>query len=139
MTTAEEPLQTVSRLGTAPVPKTPNCSLKLSKPAVVDSTQRAGKTPRTAGHCGPSRKLNPYDSLSTLPQNNITSSALSCVDEMNLLSLKSPAKTRSGPQNMQMAMKVKLDESSKSKLILCALFMKIFLKDSTLLGTISSS
>lgn len=143
MTTDEEPLQTVSLSRTATRPlhhskninnehlKIPNGTVKLSKPAAapdsnVDSTQGAGKslgkTPQTAGRCGPSRKLktsaNSHDSTSTLPLGIIAPSALSCVDDMNLLSLRSPAKTCSAPQNMQMAMKGKPAESPNSKLIL---------------------
>lgn len=152
MTTDEKPLQTVllSRPDTHPRHhsksinnehlKTPNGNGKLSKPPAssgsnVDSTQDAekslGKTPQTAGHCGPSRKLktlaNSYDSTSTLPLNNITSSALSCVDDMNLLSLSSPAKTCGAPQNMQMAMKGKPAKSSNSKLILLRRRARVYL------------
>lgn len=143
MTTDEEPHPTVSlskpathsphhsKNKTNERLKTPNGHVKPSKSRAasdsnVDSTQGAvkslGETPQTAGRCGPSRKLktlaNSYDSVSTLPPSNITSSALACVDDMNLLSLRSPAKTCSAPQNMQMAMKGKPAESSNSKLIL---------------------
>lgn len=141
VTADEEPLQTVPRSRTATRPphhsnnicndrlKTPNS--KQSKPPAtsddnLDSTQGAGKsqgkTPQTGGQCGPSRKLktlaNSYDSISTLSQNNATASAQSCVDDMNLLSLRSPTKTRGAPHNTQMAAKSKPSESLNSKLIL---------------------
>lgn len=143
VTADEEPLQTVPRSRTATRPphqnkntcndrlKTPNGNSKLSKPPAasdgnVDSTQGAGKsqgkTPQAGGHCGPSRKLktlaNSYDSMSTLSQNNATASAQSCVDDMNLLSLRSPTKTRGAPHNTQMEAKSKPSESLDSKLIL---------------------
>lgn len=111
--------------------KNPNGNSKVSKPPAasdsnVHSTQGAGesqgKTPQTAGHCGPSRKFktlaNSHDSISTLPQNNSASSTQSYVEHMSLLTLKSSTKKVGPPQIMQTAVKDKTSECIKGMLIL---------------------